>query len=76
MKLQADPEAAEWVSGDKVAAYGLAALVAGGAGAAAVKVGLFASLAKVIAKGGKAIVLLLIGLGAGLKKLFTRSEPA
>ena len=67
---------AEWVSGDKVAAYGLAALVAGGAGAAAVKVGLFASLAKVIAKGGKAVVLLLVGLIAGIKKMFTRSEPA
>ncbi len=67
---------AEWVSGDKVAEYGLVALVAGGAGAAAAKAGLFASLGKVIAKGGKAIVLLLIGLGAGLKKLFTRSEPA
>jgi uncharacterized membrane-anchored protein len=59
-----------------VAEYGLVALVAGGAGAAAVKVGLFASLAKVIAKGGKAVILLLIGLGAGLKKMFTRAEPA
>lgn len=67
---------AEWVSGDKVAEYGLVALVAGGAGAAAVKMGLFASLAKVIAKGGKAIVLLLAGLVAGIKKMFTRSEPA
>ncbi len=67
---------AEWVSGDKVAEYGLVALVAGGAGAAAAKAGLFASLFKVIAKGGKAIVLLLIGLGAGLKKMLTRGEPA
>jgi uncharacterized membrane-anchored protein len=67
---------AEWVPGDKVAEYGLAALVAGGAGAAAVKMGLFATLFKAIAKGGKAIVLLLLGLGAGIKKMFTRSEPA
>jgi uncharacterized membrane-anchored protein len=67
---------AEWVSGDKVAEYGLVALVAGGAGAAAAKAGLFASLLKVIAKGGKAIVLLLVGLGAGLKKLLTRAEAA
>jgi uncharacterized membrane-anchored protein len=64
------------VSGDKVAEYGLVALVAGGAGAAAAKAGLFASLFKVIAKGGKAIVLLLIGLGVGIKKMFTRAEPA
>jgi uncharacterized membrane-anchored protein len=67
---------AEWVPGDKVAQYGLVALVAGGAGAAAAKAGLFASLAKVIAKGGKAIVLLVIGVLAGLKKLFTRAETA
>lgn len=67
---------AEWVAGDKVAEYGLVALVAGGAGAAAAKAGLFASLAKVIAKGGKAIVLALVGLGVGIKKLFTRSQAA
>jgi uncharacterized membrane-anchored protein len=67
---------AEWVPGDKVAQYGLVALVAGGAGAAAAKAGLFASLAKVIAKGGKAIVLLVIGVLAGLKKLFSRAEAA
>lgn len=67
---------AEWVPGDKVAAYGLTALVAGGAGAAAAKMGLFASLAKVIAKGGKAVVLLLLGLVAGIKKMFTRTETA
>jgi uncharacterized membrane-anchored protein len=67
---------AEWVSGDKVAEYGLVALVAGGAGAAAVKMGLFATLLKVLAKGGKAVVILLIGLAAGLKKMFTRAEPA
>jgi uncharacterized membrane-anchored protein len=63
---------AEWVPGDKVAEYGLVALVAGGAGAAAAKMGLFASLAKVLAKGGKAIVLLLVGIGAGIKRLFSR----
>ena len=67
---------AEWVPGDKVAEYGLAALVAGGAGAAAAKLGLFASLGKLIAKGGKAIVLLVLAIGAGIKKLLTRSEPA
>ena len=67
---------AEWVPGDKVAQYGLVALVAGGAGAAAAKAGLFASLAKVIAKGGKAVVLVVIGLLAGLKKLFSRAQTA
>jgi uncharacterized membrane-anchored protein len=67
---------AEWVPGDKVAEYGLVALVAGGAGAAAAKAGLFAALFKLLAKGGKAIVLLLVAIGAGIKKLFTRGEPA
>lgn len=60
---------AEWVSGDKVAEYGLTALVAGGAGAAAAKLGLFAKLGKLLAKGGKLIVVALLALGAGIKKL-------
>lgn len=59
---------AEFRSGDKIAQYGLAALIAGGAGAAALKLGLFASLWKVIAKGGKAIVLLIVAGIAGLRK--------
>ena len=37
---------AEYVQGDKVAKYGLTALIAGGAGAAAVKLGFFKMLAK------------------------------
>ncbi|HYK82158.1 MAG TPA: DUF2167 domain-containing protein [Gemmatimonadales bacterium] len=40
---------AEWHSGDKVAAYGLTALIAGGAGAVALKTGLLAKLGKLIA---------------------------
>jgi uncharacterized membrane-anchored protein len=61
---------------DKVAEYGLAALVAGGAGAVAlklVKVGLLAKfgtkiLALLIA-GKKLLVLLLVSVGAGIKRL-------
>jgi uncharacterized membrane-anchored protein len=60
---------AEFVPGDKVAQYGLTALIAGGAGAAAVKLGLFGALAKMLAKGGKAIVLLVVAVLAGLKRL-------
>jgi uncharacterized membrane-anchored protein len=63
---------AEFRPGDKVAEYGLVALVAGGAGAAAVKLGLFAWLAKAIAKGGKAIVALVVLVLAGLKNLIAR----
>ena len=65
---------AEFVPGDKVAEYGLAALVAGGAGAAAVKLGLFGWLFKALAKGGKAIVLLVLGLLAGLKRLLSGGQ--
>jgi uncharacterized membrane-anchored protein len=61
---------AEWRPGDKVAEYGLTALVAAGAGAAAVKVGLFAALGKFLAKGWKLIALLLAGLAGGLGKLW------
>lgn len=61
---------AEFVSGDKVAEYGLVALVAGGAGAAASKLGLFAVLAKFFGKLGKAAVFLVVGALAGLKRLF------
>jgi uncharacterized membrane-anchored protein len=54
---------AEWVPGDKVAEYGLAGLIVGGAAAAAVKTGLFKGLWKFILIGG-AVVL------AGVRKLF------
>ncbi len=61
---------AEFVAGDKVAAYGLTALIAGGAGAAAVKLGLLAKLGKILAKSWKLVLLALAGLGVGLKRLF------
>jgi uncharacterized membrane-anchored protein len=60
---------AEFRPGDKVAEYGLVALVAGGAGAVAAKTGLLSALFKILAKGGKAIVLLVVGALAALKKV-------
>jgi uncharacterized membrane-anchored protein len=68
---------AEFKEGDKVAEYGLAALVLGGAGAAAAKLGLFAKLGKLLAKGGKLIIVGLAALGAAIKRLFTgrKEEP-
>jgi uncharacterized membrane-anchored protein len=69
---------AEFMPGDKVAEYGLVALVAGGVGAAAAKAGLFTFLFKLLAKGGKAIVLLVVAAFAALKRavagLFGRSQ--
>ncbi len=62
---------AEWRDGDKVAAYGLTALVAGGAGAAAVKLGLFGKLWKLLAASAKLVVVGLIAVGAFIKKLFS-----
>jgi uncharacterized membrane-anchored protein len=54
---------AEWKPGDKVAEYGLAGLIVGGAAAAAVKTGLFKGLWKILLVGGAAIL-------AGARKLF------
>jgi len=65
---------AEFTQGDKIAKYGLTALVAGGAGAAAAKLGLF----KIIGKFGKIIFLAVLAfLGvfwSKLKSLFTRNQ--
>src|SRR6266566_9539070 len=56
---------AEWRSGDKVAAYGLTALVAGGAGVALVKSGLLVKFWKLIVIGFAALV-------GALKRLWSR----
>ena len=62
---------AEFKSGDKIAEYGLAALVVGGAAAAAAKAGLFKSLGKFlwVIIGGA-----LMGGWALFKKLFGRKQ--
>jgi uncharacterized membrane-anchored protein len=54
---------AEYVPGtDKLASYGLTALVAGGLGAAAVKSGL-------LGKFWKALVVIAVGIGAGVRRI-------
>jgi uncharacterized membrane-anchored protein len=65
---------AEYVQGDKIAKYGLLALVAGGAGATAAKFGIF----KFLAKAGKGIIVAIIALfsAAWAKfKSFFSSKP-
>ena len=57
----------EWRKGDKVAKYGLTALVAGGAAAVALKSGLFKHLWKLI-------VAAAIAVGAFFKRIFGRSD--
>ena len=65
---------AEFVQGDKVAKYGLTALIAGGAAATATKFGLF----KFLAKAWKAILIAVVGLFAALgkkiKSIFSSKE--
>lgn len=69
-----------WRDGDKVAEYGLTALVAGGAGAAAMKLGLFGKLWKAIAgmfvAAWKVIAVVVAGIGAKLKSMFGKKEEA
>ncbi|MBL8857332.1 MAG: DUF2167 domain-containing protein [Planctomycetes bacterium] len=61
---------AEFKPGDKVAEYGLAALVAGGAGAVALKTGLFAKLLAGLTKFWKFIGLGLVAVFIAVKKFF------
>lgn len=63
---------AEYRAGDKVAKYGLTALVAGGAAVAAGKMGLFAKLGGLFAKLGKGIIVVVIGIGAAIKSILTK----
>ena len=59
----------EWRAGDKVAKYGLAALVVGGAVGVAAKLGILAKIAASLGKLWKAIVVGLIAAAAGLKRM-------
>jgi uncharacterized membrane-anchored protein len=67
---------ADFIKGDKVAEYGLTALIAGGAGALAVKTGFFLKMWKVILAIvlalKKALIAIFVGLGAAFKKLWNK----
>lgn len=71
---------AEWREGDKVAAYGLTALVAGGAGVAAAKLGLFPKMWKliitVLVAAKKLVVVVVVAIGAAVKRLFRKKETS
>lgn len=62
---------AEFRQGDRVAKYGLTALVAGTGVVAATKLGLFGKLGVLFAKMGKLVIVAVIAVLAGLKKLFS-----
>ena len=71
---------AEWREGDKVAAYGLTALVAGGAGVAAAKFGLFGKFWKaivgILVAAKKLVIVVVVAIAAFLKRLFGRKEAS
>jgi uncharacterized membrane-anchored protein len=63
---------AEYKPGDKVAKYGLGALVLGGAAVGALKLGFFAWLLAFIKKGWKVVVIALVAIAAGAKKILNK----
>lgn len=65
---------AEFRKGDKVAEYGLAGLIVGGAAAAAYKTGFLKGLLLLLAKGGKLVIagvaVVVAAIVGGIRKLF------
>lgn len=68
-KFKSGETYAEFKSGDKVAQYGLAALVLGGAAVGAAKLGLFATIAAFAKKAWKLVIVAVIAVAAFFKKL-------
>ncbi len=71
-KFQSGNNYAEYRPGDKVAKYGLAALVAGGAAVGAAKLGLFAWLLPFLKKAWWLVVAVLVAAANFFKKIFHR----
>ncbi|MBS0419279.1 MAG: DUF2167 domain-containing protein [Proteobacteria bacterium] len=65
---------ADWRSGDKVAEYGLAALIVGGVAAVAAKKGLFSVLAGFLAASWKFIMIGVVAAVTWVRNLFTRKS--
>jgi len=63
---------AEYRPGDKVAKYGLAALVVGGAAVGALKLGLFSWLFLFLKKGLKFVIVAVVAVVAAIKKIFAK----
>lgn len=62
----------EYKPGDKIAKYGLGALVLGGAAVGAAKLGLFAWLGVLLKKGFKLVVVAVVAIAAFFKKIFAK----
>jgi uncharacterized membrane-anchored protein len=67
----------EYKQGDKIAKYGLAALVTGGAVAVAAKTGLLATIVLFFKKAWKLVIVGLVAIGAFIKRIVTgdRARP-
>lgn len=65
---------ADFRQGDKVAEYGLAALVTGGAAAVAAKKGFFAAIGLFLLKMWKLVLVGVVGIGAGIRAWFRRKS--
>jgi uncharacterized membrane-anchored protein len=66
---------AEYRPGDKVAKYGLAALITGGAAAVAVKTGLWKVLVGAVAAGWKFIAAAFAAMFGAISRFFKRKRP-
>jgi uncharacterized membrane-anchored protein len=71
-KFQSGESYAEYRSGDKVAKYGLAALVVGGAGVGAAKLGLLGPVILFFKKAWKLVIVALVTVIGFFKKTFSR----
>jgi uncharacterized membrane-anchored protein len=72
---QAGQKYAEYRPGDKLAKYGLAALITGGAAAVAVKTGLWKVILGALAAGWKFVAAAFVALFGGFRRFFKR-KPA
>jgi uncharacterized membrane-anchored protein len=63
---------AEYKPGDKIAKYGLAALITGGAAAIAVKTGLWKVIAGALVAGWKVIAAVTVAIFGGIARRFKR----
>jgi len=76
-EYQAGESYADYQQGDKLAKYGLAALITGAGIAAAAKTGLLAWILVFFKKAWKLVVVAVVAVGAFLKRLVVgRSEPS
>lgn len=73
-EYKAGEKYSEFKQGDRVAEYGLAALIAGGAAAVATKKGLWGTIGAFLAASWKLVAGAAVAAAAGLKKLFSRNK--